>query len=124
MPSTKHLDQKAPSRSLDQARVPNLDLAPLFDGDAVARDELERQIRSACLETGFFYAHNSCVDKQVIQSALETSQTFFRTSDDDPAKEAVHNRLSGGMKGWGSMFGEPAYQPGTVAHVESFDLGQ
>ena len=28
------------------------------------------------------------------------------------------------MKGWGPIFGEPADQPGTVAHVESFDLGQ
>ena len=28
------------------------------------------------------------------------------------------------MKGWGPIFGEPAYQKGTVAHVESFDIGQ
>ena len=39
-------------------------------------------------------------------------------------KQAVHNRHFGGMKGWGPIFGEPAYQPGTVSHVESFDLGQ
>jgi isopenicillin N synthase-like dioxygenase len=124
MPSTEHLDQNAPARKLRRARVPNLDLAPLFEDDAVARDELEAKIRDACLNTGFFYVHNSCVDEAVINNALQASKAFLRMPDDDLLKQAVHNRLSDEMKGWGPMFGEPAYQPGTVAHVESFDLGQ
>jgi len=124
MPSTEHLDQKAPSRVLDRARIPNLDLAPLFQDDTTARNELERQIRDACLQTGFFYVYNSCVEKDVIRNALTASQAFFQTPDAGPVKQAVHNRLANEQKGWGPMFGEPAYQPGTVAHVESFDLGQ
>ena len=124
MPSTEHLDQKAPSRVLDEARIPNLDLAPLFLDDATACAELELQIRDACLETGFFYVHNSCVDEQVISKALAASQAFFHTPDSGPVKQAVHNRLANEKKGWGPIFGEPAYQPGTVAHVESFDFGQ
>ena len=124
MPSTKHLDQKAPSRAMDRARIPNLDLAPLFADDTVARMELEQKIRDACLQTGFFYVHNSCVDDVVIKRALAASLAFFQSLDDGPVKQAVHNRHFGGMKGWGPIFGEPAYQPGTVSHVESFDLGQ
>jgi len=124
MPSTEHLDQNAPARKLQRAQAPNLDLAPLFADDAVARNELEGKIRDACLDSGFFYAHNSCVDQPAINNALKASQAFFRIADDHLVKQAVHNRLSSGMKGWGPMFGEPAYQPGTVAHVESFDLGQ
>ena len=124
MPSTEHLDQKAPSRKLHRAMIPNLDLAPLFGNDVTALDELERQIHSACKNTGFFYVHNSCVDESVIRETLGASRAFFRLPDDSPVKQAVHNRLSGEEKGWGPMFGEPAYQPGTVAHVESFDLGQ
>jgi isopenicillin N synthase-like dioxygenase len=124
MPSTEHLDQNAPSTPLERSQVPNLDLAPLFNDDVVARDELEQKIRTACLETGFFYVHNSCVSDPVINEVLEFSQAFFQTADNDPLKQAVHNQLFGEMKGWGPMFGEPAYQPGTVAHVESFDLGQ
>lgn len=34
------------------------------------RDELELQIRDACLNSGFFYVHNSCVDEGVIKNAL------------------------------------------------------
>ncbi len=124
MPSTEHLDQKAPSMALDRARAPNLDLAPLFEGNAAARDELELKIREACLDTGFFFVHNSCVSESVIRNVLAASQAFFQTPDDGPLKQAVHNCLFGEMKGWGPMFGEPAYQPGTVAHVESFDIGQ
>lgn len=124
MPSTKHLDQKAPSRAMDRTRIPNLDLAPLFADDTVARMELEQKIRDACLQTGFFYVHNSCVDDVVIKQALAASLAFFQSPDDGPVKQAVHNRHFGGKKGWGPIFGEPAYQPGTVSHVESFDLGQ
>jgi isopenicillin N synthase-like dioxygenase len=124
MPSTEHLDQKAPSRALDSARVPNLDLAPLFADDATARDDLEQQIHHACMQTGFFYVHNSCVDELLINNTIAASQAFFRMSDDGTVKQTVHNRLFDGMKGWGPIFGEPAYQPGTVAHVESFDIGQ
>jgi len=60
----------------------------------------------------------------IIRETLEAAKGFFRIPDHDPRKQAVHNRHAGDMKGWGPMFGEPAYQPGTVAHVESFDLGQ
>ena len=124
MPSTEHLDQKAPSKTLDRVRIPNLDLAPLFGNDAVVRNKQERQIRKACVETGFFYVHNSCVNESVIEDALTASRAFFGMPDDDPLKQAVHNRHFDEMKGWGPMFGEPSYQPGTVAHLESFDLGQ
>lgn len=124
MPSTKHLEQTAPSRALDRAHIPNMDIAPLFGTDLNLRHELERQIHKACRNTGFFYVHNSCVDESVIRKTLAFSRLFFQAPDDSPVKQAVHNRLSGDMKGWGPIFGEPAYQPGTVAHVESFDLGQ
>ena len=53
MPSTEHLDQKAPSRAMDRTRIPNIDLTSLFTDDTVARLEFERKIRDACLENGF-----------------------------------------------------------------------
>jgi isopenicillin N synthase-like dioxygenase len=124
MPGTEQLDQHAPSMAMDRARIPNLDLAPLFAHDVIARNELERQIRDASLNTGFFYVHNSCVDARVIENALAASREFFLIPDDSPVKQAVHNRFFNEKKGWGPIFGEPTYQPGTLAHVESFDIGQ
>ena len=124
MSDTEQFDQKAPSRSPDRARLPNLDLAPLFADDEAARNRLEQEIHDACLEPGFFYVHNGCVDEHVIRNVLEASQAFFSSPDSGPVKQAVHNRHSNEQKGWGPMFDEPAYQPDTIAHVESFDLGQ
>jgi isopenicillin N synthase-like dioxygenase len=124
MPGTRELRQSDPSLSLERELITNIDLAPLFGTSESERAELIARVRKACLETGFFYVHNSCVPESVIQAALAASREFFSFRDDHPVKQAVHNRKAGGMKGWGPMFGEPSYQENTVAHVESFDLGQ
>ncbi len=124
MPSTEQLDQNAPARVLQRDQIPNLDLAPFFEQGDDARRLLIEQIRAACFEPGFFYVHNSCVYELVIQRSLNVMETFFSLPDNGPVKQGVHNENSGGMKGWGPIFGEPAYQKNTVAHVECFDLGQ
>lgn len=124
MPSTKELQQSAPSHPLKRELIPNIDLAPLFESEEPARAKVVSDIRQACLETGFFYVHNTCVEDAVIHKALNVIKAFFEIPDDGPVKQAVHNQLAGGMKGWGPLFTEPAYQQNTVAHMESFDIGQ
>jgi len=124
MPATEHLDQNAASEKLDRARIPNIDLSALFCEPRLPHDDLTARVKKACLDPGFFYIHNSCVDDATIKAALAASKLFFDTADSGPLKQSVHNRNAGGMKGWGPMFGEPAYQKGTIAHVESFDIGQ
>ena len=124
MPATEHLDQNAASEKLDRARIPNIDLSALFCESRLSHDDLTARVKKACLDPGFFYIHNSCVDDATIKAALAASKLFFDTADSGPLKQSVHNRNAGGKKGWGPMFGEPAYQKGTIAHVESFDIGQ
>ncbi len=124
MPGTRQLDQSAPSVALDRERVPNLDVGALFGGGEAERVALVREIRAACHDPGFFCVHNTCVDGRTIERALAAARVFFELPDDGAAKQSVHNRLADGMKGWGPLFSEPAYQAGTVAHVESFDIGQ
>ena len=124
MPSTEHLDQNAPSMPLQRERIPNFDLGSLFNGDEEARAKLVESVRHACRDTGFFYVHNTCVSDAVIEETLAAAKAFFYSPDDGSMKQSVHNQHAGGMKGWGPIFGEPAYQKGTVAHVESFDIGK
>ncbi len=124
MPSTEHLDQNAPSMPLERERIPNFDLASLFNGDAEARAKLVKSVGHACQDTGFFYVHNTCVSDAVIEQTLVAAKSFFDSPDDGSVKQSVHNQHAGGMKGWGPKFGEPAYQKDTIAHVESFDIGQ
>jgi isopenicillin N synthase-like dioxygenase len=124
MARTRDLDQTRPARSLERRHLPTLDLAPLFTGDSVARTALEGRVRDACLGTGFFYVNNSRIPGTVISRALGAMEAFFRTPDKGPVKQAVHSDSTGGKKGWTPLFQEPAYQAGTVACLESFDLGQ
>ena len=118
MPGTEHFDQYAPSRKLVHEQIPNIDLGTLFTDKQELRDQLSEQLRQACLESGFFYVHNTCVDDRTIESALAATEVFFDLPDAGPVKHAVHNRHAGGKKGWGPMFGEPAYQKGTIAQLK------
>jgi len=115
MPSTEQLDQSASARTLERDSIPNLDLRGLLSDDDAARSMLLEQVRSACLETGFFYVHNTCVADDVVQKALAATRTFFALADDSPIKLAVHNEQVSGLKGWTPIFGEPAYQKDTVS---------
>ncbi|NIP17489.1 MAG: hypothetical protein GWM87_04550 [Xanthomonadales bacterium] len=124
MAETGRLYQHAPSRKLAREEIPLLDVSPLFVGDTAARAELVQRIRKACFETGFFYVHGTCVGDRCIRAALEATQAFFATPDDGAVKQGVHSAHSGGKRGWSPIFTEPAYQAGTQAHLESFDLGQ
>jgi len=124
MPSTEQLDHKAPSRPLDRESIPNFDLQPLFSGSHAERAALVQEIRTACLETGFFYIHNTCVEDSVIQQTLAVMKSFFDLPDESPVKQDIHNKHVNGEKGWTPIFEEPAYQKDTVAHLESFDISQ
>ena len=124
MPSTETLDHKAPSRPLDRENIPNFDLQPLFSGSDAARTSLVEKIKAACLETGFFYIHNTCVEDKVIENTLAAMKSFFDLSDDSSVKQDIHNKHVKGLKGWTPIFEEPAYQKDTVAHLESFDISQ
>ncbi len=124
MPSTVQLDHKAPARALDRENIPNIDLQGLFSGSDAERASLVEQIRHACLETGFFYVHNTCVEDKVIQETLAAMKSFFDLPDDSPVKQNIHNKYVNGLKGWTPIFEEPSYQKDTIAHLESFDISQ
>jgi isopenicillin N synthase-like dioxygenase len=100
-----------------------MDARQLVRGDRVQRSVLVDRVRKACSATGFFYLDHAFTGHPVVANALAQMQRFFSLPDDDPRKIAVDNRRKRGSYGWMPMFGEPAYQPGTRAHVESFDCG-
>ena len=123
MPSTEHLRQRDAASDLEPGLVPDIDVAALFGNERDARAAVCEAIRSACREPGFFRIHGTCIAQPLLESLLSQMRRFFSLADDDPVKRAVHNRLTPGGNGWGPIGEEPAYQPGTTAHVESFDCG-
>lgn len=124
MPSTVELKQSDPVRGNAPDEDLCIDARQMLRGDADCQEQLVRQVREACLETGFFYLDNAFDGSTILQNALAQMQQFFGLDGEDPRKTVVDNRHKQGTYGWMPLFGEPAYQPGTRAHVESFDCGK
>ena len=121
MKSTQ-MQQQAIRGSLGDS-LPGID-ASLLTGDRSDRTQAARQIRKACLETGFFCIDNFLAQSAAHQELLLQMQRFFDIPDNDVRKMAIDVSEQEHSHGWMPMFGEPAYQPGTIAHLESFDCGR
>lgn len=120
MPTTEKLRQSDAVAGELGSGVPTIDAGLLRDDSADATKAAVRAIRDACMNTGFFYVTNvfsSGADKAL----LARMRHFFALPDDDARKRAVQNDDAGDL-GWTPVGGESAYQPGTIAHVESYDI--
>lgn len=123
MASTRELNQSDPLVGPASAPELLIDAQQLAQGDQLQRKSLAERVRRACSDSGFFYLDRAFSGESEAARAFTQMRRFFSLADDDPRKAAVDNRRKPGSYGWMPMFGEPAYQPGTRAHVESFDCG-
>jgi isopenicillin N synthase-like dioxygenase len=97
---------------------------PVFTADDILNLRSKRMIdavRSACLETGFFCIELADAERRLIRTTMRQMQTFFALDDEHPVKRDA--RPGGGGTGWIRRYTEPAYQPGTISSLESFDIG-
>lgn len=123
MPLTSDLQQSDPTVGILDDTVPHIDARQLLSTDATERSQVVDALRLACADTGFFYLENAFADPATYLRVQKQMQRFFELSDSDPLKQAVKAPDRADEQGWTPMFGEPSYQPGTVAHMESFDCG-
>jgi isopenicillin N synthase-like dioxygenase len=118
MPLTRELSQSDPIRPGVAGTQQSIDFRCLPHQGA----EIQK-IREACLTAGFFYVDHAFEDKSIVGDTLLQMDNFFGLDDDDVRKKEVSVSATN-KHGWTPMFGEPAYQPGTIAHLESFDCGR
>ncbi len=120
MPLTRELQQSDRIRGQKHQSVPCIDVRQLGNGaaDAVAT------VRDACLNTGFFYLDIGFDHEGTIGRVLGQMDALFGLDDADARKQAVNITLTKAAQGWTPLYGELPYQPGTIAHVESFDCGR
>lgn len=119
MPQTRDLRQQDAVEELPPGTLPRVD----FDSLLTSASELQ-ELREACVETGFVIVTDALQHSGAITQAMERMDRFFALDDSDPRKLAVSVRQTGRKYGWNPLFNEPAYQPGTLAYVESFDFGR
>lgn len=120
MPTTIDLDQRETTKGCVSGKTPCLSLDAVIDATDAQLVTIIDSLREACLETGFFYLDVGS-ERAAVDKALERALDFFQLADNDERKTRSPRGQDG--YGWTPMFSEPAYQPGTVAHLEAFDCG-
>ena len=120
MPLTSDLQQTDPVRGQKHRSVPCIDVREIGGNDA----SVIATIRAACLDTGFFYLDHVFENQDTMRRTLGQMHAFFGLDDVDPRKQAANVAVTKLKQGWTPLYGELPYQPGTIAHVESFDCGR
>ena len=98
---------------------PDIDLAGLHGSDEERAVTL-RQIRDAFENVGYFYAANFGPSQSSVDAVFDEARRFHALPDDH--KRTAFYDGEGSQRGWIPFGTEPAYEAGTVARCESFDL--
>jgi len=103
--------------------VPRIDVACLT-GNESQRAQSARDVLDACRRQGFLCIDGFLRHRDTHEQLLMAMRKFFELPDTDPRKRAVDVTGKPDTRGWMPLYGEPAYLPGTLARVESFDCGR
>jgi len=98
---------------------PDIDLNGL-DGGPAERGETLAAIRRAFEDVGYFYAANFGPSQSSVDAVFDEARRFHALPDDH--KRSALQTTGGSQRGWIPLGTEPAYEAGTVARCESFDL--
>ena len=77
--------------------LPVIDVAPLFGGEATARESVAQAIGAACRNNGFFYARGTGVDATQLDAL---ARAFFALPEDEKMRIAMAN----GGRAWRGFF--------------------
>ncbi len=107
-------------RSVDEmTQHPDIDLSGLR-GRAAQRAATLAEMRSAFEDVGYFYAANFGPSQASVDAVFDEARRFHALPDDH--KRTAFYAGPGSRRGWIPLGAEPAYEVGTVARCESFDL--
>jgi len=109
------------ARTVPTTSLPMIDIGRLRSANAAGRDAVANEIRSACLDKGFFYIRNHGVPTQLIEAVFLQAKRFFALPA--AAKLAISREYSQCSRGY-EPFGFQTLDPGTAPDVkEAFDVG-
>lgn len=101
------------------AEHPDIDLRQLH-GTPDERKAALTQIRDAFEGAGYFYAANFGPSQDSVDEVFAQASRFHTQPDE--VKRTAFSAADGAQRGWIPLGAEPAYEAGTVARCESFDL--
>lgn len=101
--------------------VPEVDISPMAGDDAEDRERVAAEIRSACIEVGFFYVAGHDVGPDIVGAAFEAARRFFALPPAD--KSAVSILQSDKMRGYTGLLEENTDPDNAGDLHEAFDIG-
>lgn len=107
----------------DRLQPEPLQAAAVLDTDA-ANQKIAQNVLAAIDGQGYLVMTGLFDDCESDLHALQRMQEFFALPDNDPIKQAINVQDHSIKYGWMPLYGEPAYEAGTRARVESFDCGR
>ncbi|KAN0087661.1 hypothetical protein V8E55_006282 [Tylopilus felleus] len=101
--------------------IPVIDIADLSSPDPLLRSALATEIRSACVDVGFFYVKNHGIPDAVIHAATNSAKRFFALQTATKIELDIHR--SQNFKGYTALLGENVNINNKGDLHEGFDIG-
>jgi isopenicillin N synthase-like dioxygenase len=101
--------------------IPEVDMAPMFDDDPAGHAEVAAQLRSACLEVGFFYLSGHGVPRSMIEGTFDIAKIFFAKPEAEKAEVSILN--SSKLRGYTGLLEENTDPDNDGDLHEAFDIG-
>ena len=100
--------------------IPVIDIASSYSSSLADREAVAKQIREACVSSGFFYVKSHNISSEIAKGILAYSKRFFRGLKPDQ-KKALHLDNSKYGYGWEPADATSIY--GDVEQKEGFNWG-
>ena len=106
----------------DRTGLPVIDVSGLHDPDPAARARVAARLRSACLDTGFFYVTGHGVDPALVRAAFDRAREFFALPLD--RKQRVAMDRSAFNRGYEELRGQTLEAGAPADLKEGFYIGR
>lgn len=94
------MTEKYATSQANRINVPVLDLTPLLAGGNV--DQLVHELKSACLDTGFFYVVGHGIPQSVIEELFNEARSYFSQPQDQLRQDEMDQRFRRGYVPFGT----------------------
>jgi isopenicillin N synthase-like dioxygenase len=101
--------------------IPHVDISPMFDDDSAGHATVAEQLRSACLEVGFFYLSGHRVPRAKVDDTFGIASTFFAQPHQEKARVSILN--SAKLRGYTGLLEENTDPDNDGDLHEAFDMG-
>ena len=101
--------------------IPLINLSNWFSSEVSLRKQIAKEVRNACLSSGFMYVTNHGISRLVIDDVMQAARDLFSLPLETKLK--IHDEKLGYYRGYIPLDGEKTDPGHSADYKEAFDLG-